>query len=104
MDCRKDQIIKVFVSVLFVVAAILILAPASWAAPDVYVTDIYTPTSLIALQDTTVTAELTNYGDAGYFYLYMYIDGYWVGTWLLYMDEWSWGTFSVTITGGLSAG
>jgi len=75
MDCRKDQIIKVFVSVLFTVAAISILAPASWAAPDVYVTNIYTPTSLVALQTFIVTVELFNYGTDGTVPLSMYIDG-----------------------------
>lgn len=89
--------------IIFFTIGILIISSPSFAATDVYVTDIYTPTSLIALQDTTVTAELTNYGDAGYFYLYMYIDGYWVGTWQYYMPASSWGTVSITITGGLTA-
>jgi len=102
MNCRKY--VKVFVSLLFTVAVISILASPICAQPDVDVTDIYTPTSLIALEDTTVTAELTNYGDAGYFYLYMYIDGNLAGGWQLWMDAYSWGTFSVTITGGLTAG
>ncbi len=104
MNCRHDHTIKKLLYTFLTIAIVSIAALPAHAAPDVDVTDIYTPSSLIALQDTTVTAELTNYGDAGYFYLYMYIDGSWVGTWQLYMDEWSWGTFSVTITGGLTAG
>ena len=104
MDCRKYQIIKVYVSVFLAIAVISIAASPAWAVTDVYVTDIYTPTSLVALEDTTVTAELTNYGDAGYVSLSMYIDGAWAGTWQVYMDVSSWATVSITITGGLTAG
>lgn len=104
MDCRKYQIIKVFVSVLFTVAAISVIASTSFAAPDADVTDIFTPSSLVALQTFVVTVELFNYGTAGYALLAMYVDGIYWTTFSIPMNEWSYSWVDVTVTGGLSAG
>ena len=76
------KLVKPFILfVLSLIGAATFFATPGLAATNVQVVDIYTPTSLVALQDTTVTAELTNSGDAGNFYLDLYIDGYWQGTW-----------------------
>lgn len=104
MDCRKYQIIKVFVSVLFTVAAISVIASTSFAAPDADVTDIYTPSSLVALQTFVVTVELFNYGTDGTIPLSMYIDGAYQTTFYIPVYEWSYSLVDITVTGGLTAG
>ena len=91
------------IACLFTVLALAVPAN-SWAATSVDVTDIYNPSSLVALQDTTVTAMLENSGDSGYFPLSMYIDGYLAGSWQIYMDYWTYGTVDISVPGGFSAG
>lgn len=62
MNHRKCQTIKILITVFLTFASISIIASTALAAPDVDVIDIFTPTSLVALQDTTITVELFNYG------------------------------------------
>ena len=81
----------------------------SWTGtPDLQLTDIYTPSSTVGGQDSTLTAKITNIGNAGAgsYYVALYIDG-------SFVDEWSvsgglpaqyYTEFGITLTGGLTAG
>jgi subtilase family serine protease len=73
-------ITRIILVILFTVILSSVGASTADAAPEMYVYDIYYPTSLVALQATTVSVELYNYGDAGYFNLYIYVDGEWVNS------------------------
>lgn len=86
MNHRKSQIIKVLITILLITAAISTFASTGWAAPDADVTDIYSPSTLVALQTFVVTVEMFNYGTDGTVPLSIYIDGAYQTT--FYKHKW----------------
>ncbi|MBI5893457.1 MAG: M4 family metallopeptidase [Deltaproteobacteria bacterium] len=98
MSYRKNQNIKFSILIPFTATLILFISSAAWASPDVHVTDIRTPTSLIAYQQTTIAADVANYGGAGDYSFSMYIDGSLVVTGHFYISESSSAMILVTVS------
>lgn len=66
---RKNKRTGLTPAILLFLIIVFMVPSVCWAAPVMSVTDIYAPTSLIALQATSITVELYNYGTEGNFEL-----------------------------------